>query len=80
MGWFTASILVIALAACAPPPAPLSPQGYGPLDHTLPLAARALLPRGITPASVRVRGGCYAYVSGGLLYPVRRPDGGQYCV
>ena len=68
------------LAACAPPPPPLDPAGYAPLDHALPAASRLLLPRGVTAADARVRVNCYAYVSNGLLYAVRRPDGGQYCV
>ena len=73
--------LALLLAACAaPPPAPLDPAGYVPLDHALPLAARALLPRGVTAADARVRGNCYAYAYRGALYPIRRPDGGQYCI
>ena len=72
--------LALLLAACAPPPQPLDPAGYAPLDHALPVAARALLPRGVTAADARVRGGCYAYAYRGTLYPIRRPDSGQYCI
>ena len=73
-------MLFVLTAACAPPPQPLDPAGYVPLDHTLPLAARALLPRGIPPGAARVRDNCYGYVFDGQLYPVRRPGGGQYCI
>ena len=70
-----------ALAGCvAPPAAPLDPAGYVPVDHALPLAIRALLPRGVGPGDVRERSGCYAYAFDGRLFPVRRPDGGQYCI
>ena len=59
---------------------PLDPAGYVPIDYPLPLAIDALLPRGVAQADVRERSGCYAYVFQGTLYPVRRPDGGQYCI
>ncbi|MEL6586134.1 MAG: hypothetical protein AAFY65_14170 [Pseudomonadota bacterium] len=75
------AVAALALAACSQPPAqPLSPVGYVPLDHDLPFAARTLLPRAVTLADVRENNGCYAYLFEGLLYPIRRPDGGQYCV
>ncbi|WP_308917930.1 hypothetical protein [Jannaschia sp. LMIT008] len=76
----TALLAALALAACAPPPAALDPAGFAPLDHTPPLAARALLPRGVTADDMRIRRNCYAYAFRGALYPVRRPDGGQYCI
>ena len=74
--------LALLLAACTNPPAqPLNPTGYVPLDHEAPLALRALLPRGTDPATLRENDGCYAYLfRDSLLYPVRRPDGGQYCI
>jgi len=73
--------LPLLLAACVPPPSgPLDPAGYVPIDYPLPLAIDALLPRGVAQADVRERSGCYAYVFQGTLYPVRRPDGGQYCI
>lgn len=73
--------LALALAACAAPPAqPVDPAGYVAVDYALPLAVTALLPRGVTAADVRENDGCYAYAFGRALYPVRRPDGGQYCL
>ncbi|UWQ21178.1 hypothetical protein [Jannaschia sp. W003] len=73
--------LAAALAACVPAPSgPLDPAGYVPIDYPLPLAIDALLPRGVAQADVRERDGCYAYELDGTLYPVRRPDGGHYCI
>ena len=78
MTWRVLPILL--LAACAPPPQPLDPAGYVPLDHALPTLARTLLPRGVAAADARVRVNCYGYVYRGAVYPIRRPDGGQYCI
>lgn len=78
-----AALLGAALltSACTPPPAqPVDPAGYAPLDYDPPLAIRALLPRGVAPDALRERDGCYAYAFEGRLYPVRRPDGGPYCI
>ncbi|MBM2577548.1 hypothetical protein JQC91_14665 [Jannaschia sp. Os4] len=74
--------LLALLAACAQTPAqPLNPVGYAPLDHEAPFALRALLPRGTPTTALRENDGCYAYLfRDSLLYPVRRPDGGQYCI
>ena len=72
----------LLLAACTTPPAqPLDPAGYVAPDYEIPLAIRALLPRGVTSADVLERDGCYAYrFRDAILYPVQRPDGGQYCI
>ena len=76
-----AAALLLGLAACVPAPSgPLDPAGYVPIDYPLPLAIDALVPRGVPVADMREKRGCYAYLLGGTLYPVRRPDGGQYCI
>lgn len=73
--------LPLALMACVPAPSgPVDRTGYVPIDYPLPLAIDALLPAGVAQTDVRERQGCYAYEFGGELYPVRRPDGGQYCI
>ncbi|KIT16937.1 hypothetical protein [Jannaschia aquimarina] len=78
---YVAVVAIGALAACTAPPAqPVDPAGYVTPDYAVPFAIRALLPRGITAADVRERDGCYAYSLRGTLYPVQRPDGGQYCI
>ncbi|MEM9795247.1 MAG: hypothetical protein AAF919_02090 [Pseudomonadota bacterium] len=69
------------LAACTnPPPQPVDPAGYIPLDYEPPLALRALLPRGVPPSDLREDDGCYGYALNGQVFPVQRPDGGQYCI
>lgn len=76
------SILPLLLAACAPPPPaqPIDGAGYVAIDYALPFALERLLPAGIPASDVRERSGCYGYLFEGALYPVRRPDGGQYCL
>jgi hypothetical protein len=69
------------LAACTAPPLPVErPDLYVAIDAPVPGAVRALLPRGITPADVRVRDNCYGYAANGTVFPVLVPRGGQYCI
>lgn len=73
----------LALAACTVPtpngPVP-DPQAYVALDAPVPFAVKALLPRGVVEADVRVADNCYGYAYRGQIYPVLIPRGTQYCL
>ncbi|SFI57721.1 hypothetical protein [Jannaschia pohangensis] len=61
-------------------PAVANPADYKELDHNVPRGVEAALPPGVSKLDVRENDLCYAYVQDGLILPVKRPDGSQYCL